>query len=140
MKKTELKIMIREIVGEEVRLELRSYLKEYKQKQVKTVERSIEKKQVKRPAQRYSKNSMLNEILNETANEEDWKMLGGKTFNTDSMSSILSNKYEQQSAETTAESMGLDSSQVPDHITNALNKDYRGLMKVIDKKKNGTAV
>ena len=140
MKKLELKIMIREIVREEVRLELRSYLKEYKQKQVKTVEGQIRKKSMKRPARRYSKNSVLNEMLNETANKEDWKILGGKTFDTDSMSSILSSKYEQPSVEMTAASMGLDSTQVPDHVTNALTKDYRGLMKAIDKKKNGTAL
>ena len=77
---------------------------------------------------------MLNNILNETAQSDEWKTLGGKTFNTDDMGSILSKEYGNQSTENIPASMGIDNSQVPDHITNALTKDYGPLMKAMDKK------
>tara|TARA_Y100000310_G_scaffold116597_1_gene115311 strand:+ start:984 stop:1406 length:423 start_codon:yes stop_codon:yes gene_type:complete len=137
MKKIELKTMIREIVREEVKMELRLFLKEYKQKQIRTVEKPIKKKSIKKPISKYSNNSILNEVLSETAKSDEWKTMGGKTFTTDDIGSILSKEYGNQSTENIPTSMGVDNSQVPDHVSDALTKDYRGLMKAIDKKKNG---
>jgi len=128
MKKSEFKTLIREIVREEVKIELRSFLKEYKQNRVK-------KEQVITNKQTYSKNSVINDILNETAQSDDWKTLGDRTFSTKDMGSILSKEYAARSPESTISSTELNNSQVPSHITDALTKDYRGLMQAIDKKK-----
>ena len=139
MKKTELKTMIREIVREEVRMELRSYLKEFKQKQTKLVERPTRKKQIKKPSQKYTNNSVLNEVLNDTANSDDWKTLGDETFTTSNMSDILNKSYDGvMSDEQMITSTGANHGSIPDHVSNALTKDYSELMKTIEKKKNGS--
>ena len=138
MKSSELKVLIREIVREEVKMELRKYLKEYKTKKVKEsiVTRRKPKKIVKR---NYTKDTMLNNILNETANTDDWETLGGGTFNTDNMNDIISKNYNmgggQLSDNQMISSMGVDPNTVPDHVTDAITKDYSGLMKTMNKKK-----
>ncbi len=139
MKKIELKTMIREIVREEVRMELRTYLKEFKKKQTKLVERPTRKKQIKKSSQNYTNNPMLNEILNETANADDWKTLGDDTFTTSNMSDILNKSYGgAMNDDQMITSTGANPETVPDHISNALTKDYSKLMKTIEKKKNGS--
>tara|TARA_Y100000310_G_C20387419_1_gene671117 strand:+ start:79 stop:504 length:426 start_codon:yes stop_codon:yes gene_type:complete len=139
MKKTELKTMIREIVREEVRMELRSYLKEFKKKQTKLVERPTRKKQIKKQSQKYTNNSVLNKVLNETANSEDWKTLGDEPFTTGNMSDILNKSYDgRMSDDQMIASTGANPESIPDHVSNALTKDYSELMKTIEKKKNGS--
>ena len=141
MKKTELKTIIREIVREEVRLELRKFLKESKQAKLK------QKSSNKKASAVYTKNKALNEVLNETANAADeWKTLGDKTLTTDSMQSILQKSYSGMidspgksnviDSEMVAET-GVSPDQMPDHLKNALTRDYSSLMGAIDKKKNG---
>ena len=138
MKSSELKVLIREIVREEVKMELRKYLKEYKSKTVKE-SRNIKRKPKKTVRKNYSKNSMLNDILNETANSTNWETLGGKTLNTDNMNDIISKNYDTNNSQVTDDqmirSMGIDPNTVPEHVTNAITKDYSGLMKTINKKK-----
>ena len=138
MKSSELKVLIREIVREEVKMELRKYLKEYKTKKVResigTKRKS--KKIVKR---HYTKDTTLNNILNETANSDDWETLGGGTFNTGNMNDIISKNYNmnggQLSDDQVISSMGVDPNTVPDYVTDAITKDYSGLMKTMNKKK-----
>ena len=141
MKKTELKMIIREIVREEVRIELRTFLKEYKTKTIKKPVKSVRKT---KPiaTQQYSNNPTLNSILNETAQDTDWDTLGGDAFTTQNMSGILNKQYGngQGTDGQMVESMGVNPETVPDHVTNALTKDYSQLMKAIDKKKNGGAL
>ena len=141
MKKTELKMIIREIVREEVRLELRTFLKEYKTKMIKKPVKSIKRSQP-RVNQKYSNNPTLNGILNETAQNTDWDTLGGDVFTTQNMSSMLNKQYDngQVTDDQMVESMGVSPETVPDHITDALTKDYSQLMKAIDKKKTGGAL
>jgi len=138
MKSSELKVFIREIVREEVKMELRKYLKEYKTKKVKE-SIGIRKKSKKIVKRRYTKDDMLNNILNETANSDDWEALGGGTFNTSNMNDIISKNYNmdggQLSDDQMISSMGVDPNTVPDHVTNAITKDYSGLMKTMNKKK-----
>ena len=152
MKKIELKMIIREIVREEVRLELRKFLKE--SKQVKLKQKSFKKKTTpvleKDTSNAYTKNKVLNEVLNETANSTDeWETLGGGTFTTDSMQSILQKSYSgitgiQEDSSVMDNEMvadaGVTTEQVPDYIKNALSRDYSELMNTIDKKKNGNTV
>ena len=138
MKRSELKFLIREIVREEVKIELRSYLKEYKTKKVKE-SRSIKRKPKQIVKKQYTNNSMLNEILNETANTADWETLGGGKFNTNNINDIIGKNYNmnggQMSDSQMIGSMGVDPNTVPDHVSDAITKDYSGLMKTINKKK-----
>jgi len=141
MKKIELKMIIREIVREEVRMELKTLLKEYKTKTIKKPVKSVKKSQP-RVNQKYSNNSTLNSILNETAQNTDWDTLGGETFTTQNMSGILNKQYGngQITDDQMVESMGVSPETVPDHVSDALTKDYSQLMKAIDKKKKGGAL
>ena len=134
MKKSELKMMIREVVREEIRLALKEVIGGSKQ-------------QIKKPQppkkQNYSKNSVLNEVLNET-NADDWETLGGETFTSNRMSDLLGDSMEQPkqpNVDSRVREMGADPSSVSQGIKdNIFNKDYSGLMKAIDEKqkqKNG---
>ena len=138
MKSSELKVLIREIVREEVKMELRKYLKEYKTKKVKESV-NIKRKPKKIVKKHYTKDTILNNILNETANSDDWDTLGGGTFNTSNMNDIISKNYNmdgsQLSDDQMISSMGVDPNTVPDHVTDAITKDYSGLMKTMNKKK-----
>ena len=122
MKKTELKMMIREVVREEIRMALKEVIGGSKQ-------------QIKKPQppkkQNYTKNPVLNEVLNETQTE-DWETMGGTKFTSDRMGEIVGNSYKDlmnnnQSQNGTVTVDG----QQPDF----LKKDYRELMKAVDKKR-----
>ena len=86
---------------------------------------------------------MLNDILNETASEEEWKTMGGGTYTSDKMNEVVSSQYGdlmgdsgEVNPDAMVASMGMDPNQVSDKVKdNMFNKDYRKLMKAIDKKK-----
>ena len=68
--------------------------------------------------------------------------MGGGTFDTSRMTELLG--YGQTDevkrdmvAVDTIKKAGMSVDQVPDHVTNALTKDYSKLMKALDKKKQG---
>ena len=68
--------------------------------------------------------------------------MGGGTFDTSRMTELLG--YGQTDevkrdmvAVDTIKKAGRSVEQVPDHVTNALTKDYSALMKALDKKKQG---
>ena len=149
MKKSELKMLIREIVREEVRIELRSFLKESKMnKRKQNISRP--KKKNKNGGINYTKNKVLNELLNETAHSSDeWETMGGETFTTDSMRSILNKSYggmmnggEKATPNVMDDEMLVNAGvrnreDVPEHITKALTRDYSELMGAINKKSIG---
>ena len=67
-----------------------------------------------------TKNKVLNSLLTETANSEDWKTIN---------------------SEPKVESVQDNTSELPEHLANALNKNYSDVMKKVDEKakfKNGT--
>ena len=149
MKKSELKVLIREIVREEVRIELRSFLKESKMNKRKQ-SISQPKKKTKNGGINYTKNKVLNELLNETAHSaEEWETMGDKTFTTDSMRSILNKNYDGMMNGSTGTTPNVIDDEmlvnagvknrdaVPEHITKALTRDYSELMGTINKKKSG---
>ena len=142
MKRSELKLMIREVVREEVRLVLRKILKERKLAKVKKKAPSVRVKKI-RPNRTYSSKPMLNEIMNDTAQEVEWETLGGKPFTTSDMGQLLSKEYSTPGGKPSVAQMaaeeGVDPSTVPEHVTNAITKDYSEVMKAIDQKKNGTS-
>ena len=150
MKKNELKTLktlIRGIVREEVEFSLKKELtevfKSLKKKPITERKRIVKKKQ---PLQQLAKDPVLNKILNETRGgvpiendgQEEYPTMGGKTFDRTSMASLMG--YGNQggdSAEQSIASVGVPSESVPDEVKNAITRDYRDVMKAIDKKKTG---
>ena len=127
-KKTNMRTVIRKIVREEVAMAIQEVITELRQPQQPT--KPIEK-------QNYTNNSVLNDVLNETASGEDWKTLGGGEFTTDRMNELVGKSYGDMMSDTSqtdgnlAAEMGVDPTNAPDF----LKKDYRAVMKAIDKKK-----
>ena len=79
-----------------------------------TTSKPVEKKS--RPIEKrvpMTKDSILNDILQETANDGEWKNI---------------NK------EAEVQSVTDDTNGLPDHLANALNKDYSQVMKAVDEK------
>ena len=141
MKKLELKTLIREIVREEVRLEIRKVLKENKTigKRTPTKPKPAPKKPAVKPNGAppvMSNNPILNDILQETARDSgEWPTLGDHTMTSADMDTIVNRQVPEQGPNTNiVQSMGVDPNTLPDHITNALTKDYRKVMKAVDQK------
>jgi hypothetical protein len=141
MKRSELKLMIREVVREEVSLALRKILKERKLAKVKKKPVNTKVKGIK-PKATYSSKPVLNEIMNDTAQEVEWETLGGKPFTTSDMGQLLAKEYSMDGGKPNVAQMaaeeGINPSSLPDHVTKAITKDYSEVMKAIDQKKNGT--
>ena len=93
----------------------------------------------------YTKNESLNKVLNETvalskAQKEEYPTVGGGTFDTSRMSELMGyGKPEEvrrdMVAVDTLQKAGKSVSDVPEHVTNALTRDYSDLMKVMGNKK-----
>ena len=128
MKKSELKMMIREVVREEIRSGLKEVIGERKQ--------PVQKPKPKQK-QNYTKNAVLNEVLNET-NVEDWETMGGTTYTSDRMTDLIGGSTEQPhqpNIDHRVREMGANPTSVPQEVKdNIFNKDYSALMKAIDKK------
>jgi len=122
------KIFIKEQVSEEPTIEMKSIVEEPKE-------------QVK-----YTKNESLNKVLNETvglsksqSQTEAYPTLGGGAFDTNRMTELLGyGKPEEVQrdmvAADTLRKAGKSVNDVPEHVTNALTRDYSDLMKAINKK------
>ena len=102
----------------------------------------VKKKKFKE--QKFTDNSVLNKILNETAQQkEEYPTLGGGTFDSSRMTEMLGyggglgNKEVKRevAAASTLQSAGMNPDDAPEHLKNALTRDYSGLIKAIDKKK-----
>ena len=157
MKKNEFVKLIRETVSKEVRRAVRMELKELltpPDNSVKTFNEQIlngvqMQKQAETSAQEqkmYTKNGTLNELLNETANDmKAYKTAGRPLTAADavggkaSLSAAMGMPALNQNAgpATIQEMVPVDrqGAPIPDAVSKALTKDYRGLMKAINKKK-----
>ncbi len=95
----------------------------------------------------YTKDSTLNKILNETAQSQEfdeYPTMGGAAFDSTKMAEAMGygntmmagndEDKRKMGAAQTAASAGVNPSEVPEDVMNALTKDYRGLMKAIDEK------
>ena len=127
MKLSIFKKVIREVVREEIEYSIKGLRKELKEVLVssisdkmleentpKTISKPVEKKS--RPIEQrvpMTKDSILNDILQETAEAGDWKSI---------------NK------EAEVKSVTEDTAGLPNHLAEALNKDYSQVMKAVDKK------
>ena len=141
MKKSELRMMVREIVREEVALTMKEVIKEV----VSGKSQSQKKLKPKPKSKYYSKNKVLNDVLNETAmvdKSDEWETLGGSTYTSDKINEVVGSSYadmmngdKKPDADTVVKSMGGDPNAVGDTLKNALTRDYSDLMKAMDKKK-----
>ena len=127
MKLSIFKKVIREVVREEIEYSIKGLRKELKEVLVSSINKNmleektsvttskpIEKKS--RPIEQrvpMTKDSILNDILQETANDGEWKNI---------------------SKEAEVRSVTDDTAGLPDHLADALNKDYSQVMKAVDKK------
>ena len=132
MKMSQLKMVIREVVREEIRSGLKEIIGEVKKQPIQKSKPKTKQKQS------YSKNAVLNEVLNET-NAEDWETMGGTTYTSERMDELVGNNYKEMmngdsgnSNGNLAVEMGVNPS---DPAAAFLKKDYRELMKAVDKKK-----
>jgi hypothetical protein len=92
----------------------------------------------------YSKDKTINNILNETAGlsksqREEYPTMSGGAFDTNRMSELMGyGKPDEVKRDMVAvdslKKAGVTSEQVPESLTNALTRDYSGLMNALDKK------
>ena len=140
MKSNKLVSLIKEVVKQEVKKQITDIL--INETNIPKVKPVVKKKKVKE--QKFTDNPTLNKILNETAQQkEEYPTLGGGTFDSSRMTEMLGygsglgNKEVKRevAAASTLQSAGMTPETAPEHLTNALTRDYSGLMKAIDKKK-----
>tara|TARA_Y100001963_G_scaffold156512_1_gene250279 strand:- start:124 stop:555 length:432 start_codon:yes stop_codon:yes gene_type:complete len=136
-KKINIKTVIRKIVREEVAMVIDEVISELKkpQQQVQRVSKPIKTENIEQ--KQYSTNPILNEVLNETEggiSDEEYPTMGGGVYDSGRMNDILKSSYNTgDPTDEIATSFGIK----PDQAPNFLKKDYRKLMKAVDKKKNG---
>lgn len=138
MKQGKLVSLIKEVVKQEVKKQITDIL--INETNIPKAKPVIKKK-VKQ--QKFTDNPTLNKILNETAQQEEYPTLGGGTFDSSRATELLGyggglgNKEVKRevAAASTLQSAGMTPDTAPEHLTNALTRDYSGLMKAIDKKK-----
>ena len=168
MKKQELIKIIETVVRKEVKKQMNeifikeensSSLTELVSKPIteKEFEEPIRKKQVKPKKEvNYTSNEALNKVLNETVGgvpqgeSGGYETMGGGVFDSSKINDILvretglgnpeslKEKKREIAAVDSIKKAGVNVDQVPDHVTNALTKDYSAVMKAIDQKKSGT--
>ena len=138
MKSNKLVSLIKEVVKQEVKKQITDIL--INETNIPKAKPVIKKK-VKE--QKFTDNPTLNKILNETAQQEEYPTLGGGTFDSSRMTEMLGygsglgNKEVKRevAAASTIKSAGMNPDAAPEHLKDALTRDYSGLMNAIDKKK-----
>jgi len=147
--------LIKEIVKQEVKKEVRQIfinegIKSMANSVPLTEESVVEVLPKRKPKPKeeitYTKNPVLNDILNETANggeTDEYPSMDGGTFDSSKMAQAMgyggmlgsAEDKRKVSAIQTAQAAGADTSNkaVQDVMTD-LTKDYRGVMKALDKK------
>ena len=155
MKKNELIKIIELVVRKEVKKQMTEIFINDKEEiklseaiSTPTPKRVIKKKSKKQ----YSKNTALNEVLNKTkplgsSQTDEYPTLGGGVLGSDNMAEVLGygnlggvqnkEKAREMAAVDSIKKAGVSVDQVPEDVQNALTRDYSGLMKAINKKKDG---
>ena len=147
MTKKQLVKIIQEVVRREIKKEVNKIFIE-EQKTSQKLTDVIPKVSKPREKVKYTKNKSLNDVLNETVGLskkgefDEYPTIGGRAFDSSRMSELMG--YGQSDevkrdmvAVDTIKKAGRSVDQVPDHVTNALTRDYSGLMKALDDKKKG---
>ena len=131
------------------------------------VSKQLTKKEFKKPIRKqyktkpkkevhYTSNTAINKVLNETAGgvpqgEGGYETMGGGVYDTSKINDVLvgsppgvatseavKQKKRDIGAVQTIKNARVNVDQVPDHVQNALTRDYSDVMKAIDNKKGGT--
>ena len=156
MKKSKLVELIKEVVRREVKKQVNEiFISEEKEISLsETISKPKPKKVIKKkPKKQYSKDKTLNEVLNNTrplgssGQTEEYPTLGGGVLGSDNMAEVLGygnlggvqnkERAREMAAVDTIKKAGVSVDQVPEDVQNALTRDYSGLMKAINKKKDG---
>ena len=145
MTKKQLMKIITEVVRKEVKKEVKKiFIKE--EASTKLTEIVPEVLEPEEEIQ-YTKNESLNKVLNETvglskAKKEfaEYPTMSGKTFDSSRMTELMGYSKPDEIkrdmvAVDTLQKAGKSVNDVPEHVTNALTRDYSGLMKAINNKK-----
>ena len=140
MTKKDLVRIIQEVVRKEVQKEVQKiFIKE--ETSSKLIDIVPEVSELKEETY-FTKNKTLNKVLNETKRgiptpgTEEYPSLGGGTFDTNRMQELLGyGKSEEVKrdmvAVDTLQKAGKSVDDVPEHVTNALTRDYSDLMKAM---------
>ena len=140
MKASKLVSLIKEVVKQEVKKQVTDIL--INETNIPKTKPVVKRKKVEE--KNYTDNPTLNKILNETAQQqEEYPTLGGGTFDSSRATELLGyggglgNKEVKRevAAASTLKSGGINPEAAPEHLTNALTRDYTDLIKAIDKKK-----
>ena len=140
MKQGKLVSLIKEVVKQEVKKQVTDIL--INETNIPKTKPVVKRKKVEE--KNYTDNPTLNKILNETAQQqEEYPTLGGGTFDSSRATELLGyggglgNKEVKRevAAASTLQSAGMNPDTAPEHLTNALTRDYTDLIKAIDKKK-----
>ena len=147
--------LIKEIVKQEVKKEVRQIfinegIKSMANSVPLTEESVVEVLPKRKPKPKeeitYTKNPVLNDILNETANggeTDEYPSMDGGTFDSSKMAQAMgyggmlgsAEDKRKVSAIQTAQAAGADTSnKAVQDVMGDLTKDYRGVMKALDKK------
>ena len=155
MTKKELLKIIQEVVRREVKKQVNEiFIKEENSTSLtELVSKPLTEKEFKEPIRKkhvkskkevhYTVNETLNKVLNETVglskkgNQfEEYPTLGGKTFDSSRMTELLGyGKLDEikrdMVAADTLQKAGKSVDDVPEHVTNALTRDYSDLVKAM---------
>ena len=167
MKKQELIKIIETVVRKEVKKQVNEiFIKEENSSSLtELVSKPITEKEFKEPIRKqyktkpkkevnYTTNKALNKVLNETvggvpqSDGSGYPTMGGGVYDTSKMNDVLlgagagntkvSKEMKREiGAVESIKKAGVSVDQVPDHVTNALTRDYSAVMKAIDQKKGG---
>ena len=151
MTKKELVKIINEIVKKQVQKEINKvFIKEDKKLSLTDAVTFTPKKE-KKDIKSYSKNSVLNKILNETkggipqGEQVAYPTMGGGAYNTNKIQELVAHNLgikpgvddqvaREIGAVQTMKKAGVNPKQIP-AVADAMTRDYSGLMKALDKKK-----
>jgi len=139
MKTSKLVSLIKEVVKQEVKKQVTDIL--INETNIPKTKSVVKRKKVKE--QKFTDNPTLNKILNETAQQqEEYPTLGGGTFDSSRATELLgygslgNDEIKREvAAAGTMKGAGMNPEAAPEHLKNALTRDYSGLIKAIDKKK-----
>ena len=155
MNKKELIKIIELVVRKEVKKQMTEiFINDEKEMSLsETISEPTPKKVIKKkPKKQYTKDKALNEVLNNTKplgqqETEEYPTLGGGVLGSDNMAEVLGygdlgkgqnkEKAREMAAVDSIKKAGVNVDQVPEDVQNALTRDYSGLMKAINKKKDG---
>ena len=166
MKKQELVKIIEAVVRKEVKKQMNEiFIKDNDSSSLtELVSKPLTEKEFKEPIRKqykskkevnYTSNKALNKVLNETVGgvpqgeSGEYPTMGGGVYDSSKVNDLLARetglgnpdsvkeKKREIAAVDSIKKAGVNVDQVPDHVQDALTKDYSAVMKAIDQKKSG---